>query len=367
MRIGLAIYGRLDHLTGGYLYDRFLVEALQGRGHQVSVVSLRQKPYARCLLDNFSRTPAARLSGRGWDLLLQDGLCHPSLVGLNYRLRARRRPRPAIVAIVHQVLCRQPRRRLLNWAYERVERTYLRTVDGLLLSSRFNRGQARELVGRDIPMQVVHPGGDRLGRIASGRSILERSRRKGPLELLFVGNLSPVKGLDLLLESVSRLPPTSWRLTVAGSLTADSRHARRIRDRVSAGGMAPQVRLLGAVDGESLRALYTEAQVFIMPFAHEGFGIAALEAMAFGLPVIGSADGGVREFVRHAGNGFLVAARDHEAVRRHLAVLHHDRDLLAAMGQAALQTFSARPTWARAMRRGCEFLEKLAAAEPVRA
>jgi glycosyltransferase involved in cell wall biosynthesis len=365
MRIGLVIYGRLDHLTGGYLYDRFLVEALQGRGHQVTVVSLGWKPYALCLLDNFSRTPAALLAGRGWDLLLQDGLCHPSLACINSGLRARRGP--TIVGIVHQVLCRQPRCRLLNFAYGRIERSYLRTVDGLLLSSRFNRDHAMELVDRDIPMQVVHPGGDRLGRIASGRSILERSRRAGPLELLFVGNLSPIKGLDLLLESVARLPPSMWRLTVAGSLTADSRHTRHLREWVSARGMASQVRLLGAVDGDGLRALYTTAQVFVMPFAHEGFGIAALEAMAFGLPVIGSAAGGVREFVRHAENGFLVAARDHEAVRRHLGVLHHDRDRLAAMGQAALQTFSARPAWAKSMRQGCEFLEKLADAAQNRA
>jgi glycosyltransferase involved in cell wall biosynthesis len=360
MRIGLVIYGRLDTLTGGYLYDRFLVQALRGRGHRVDVISLAFKPYALCLADNLSRGPAALLTCREWDLVLQDELCHPSLVGINRRIRAR--CRPAIVGIVHQVLCRQPRGRFLNFLYGWLERSYLRTTDGLLLTSRFTRDAVRTLIGRNRPMQVAHPGGDRLGRIACERSILERSRRAGPLELVFVGNLSPVKGLDLLLESVSRLPPFMWRLTVAGSLTADPNHARRIRDWVSTRGMGSQVRLLGAVDGEDLRARYNTGQVFVMPFAHEGFGIAALEAMAFGLPVIGSAAGGVREFVRHAENGFLVAARDPAAVRRHLEELHRNRDRLAAMGRAALTTFSAHPTWDRSMKRGCEFLEGVAAA-----
>jgi glycosyltransferase involved in cell wall biosynthesis len=358
MRVGLVIYGRLDTLTGGYLYDRFLAEALRGRGHQVDVISLAWKPYARCLLDNLSHGPAALRTGREWDLLLQDALCHPSLVFTNRRLRAR--CRTTIVGIVHQVLCRQPRRRLLNFAYGWMERSYLRTTDGLLFASRFTRDAALTLISRDGPVQVAPPGGDRLGRIARGRSILERSRRPGPLELLFVGNLAPVKGLDLLLESVSRLPHPVWRLTVAGSLTADPEHARRIRGLISSRGLGSQVRLLGAVDGEGLRDLYTAAQVFVMPFALEGFGIAALEAMAFGLPVIGSADGGVREFVRHAENGFLVAARDHAAVRRHLEDLYRDRDRLAAMGRAALDTFSAHPTWDQSMRRGCEFLEAVA-------
>jgi glycosyltransferase involved in cell wall biosynthesis len=362
MRIGLVIYGPLDTLTGGYLYDRFLVEALRDRGHQVEVISLPGKPYARCLLDNLPRRPAALPTGREWDLLLQDGLCHPSLILVNRRLRARRRT--TIVAIVHQVLCRQPRPRLLNFAFARIERSYLRTMDGLLFTSRFTRDAVQRLIGRGGPAQVAHPGGDRLGRIACERSIPERSRRPGPLELLFVGNLSPIKGLDLLLESLSGLPPPMWRLTVAGSLTADPGHASRIRGLISGLGLGSQVRLLGAVDGERLRALYTAAQLFVMPFALEGFGIAALEAMAFGLPVIGSTAGGVREFVRQAENGFLVAARDHAAVRRRIEELHRDRGRLAAMGRAALETFAAHTTWDQSMRRGCEFLEHAAKAAP---
>jgi glycosyltransferase involved in cell wall biosynthesis len=98
-----------------------------------------------------------------------------------------------------------------------------------------------------------------------------------------------------------------------------------------------------------------------MPFAHEGFGIAALEAMAFGLPVIASGAAGTGEFVRHEANGFLVAPKDHAAVRRHLELLYHNRDRLAAMGRAALRTFSAQPTWEKSMRTACEFLEELAA------
>lgn len=358
MRIGLVIYGRLDTLTGGYLYDRFLAEALGRRGHRVDVISLKQKPYARSLLDNLSRSLEARMNDRSWDLLLQDELCHPSLFRLNRRIRAGRR-RTTIVGIVHQVLCRQPRRRLLNLAYRWGECNYLRTTDGLLFASRFNRDMVRQLSSRDCPMQVALPGGDRLGRIPSAKLIIERSHKAGPLELLFVGNLSPVKGLQPLLESLARLPPHMWRLTVAGSLTTDRTHARRILGWVARRGLGSRVRFLGVVNGEDLRMIYTTAQVFVMPFAHEGFGIAALEAMAFGLPVMGSTAGGVREFVRHEENGFLVAACDHLAVRRHLELLHHDRIRLAGMGQTAWQTFSAHPSWEESMNRACEFLEEL--------
>jgi glycosyltransferase involved in cell wall biosynthesis len=313
-------------------------------------------------LDNFSETTTARLFRRRWDLLLQDGLCHPSLIRANLSIRARRQA--VIVAVVHQVLCRQPRPRLLNCAYGWMERWYFRTTDGLLLTSRFTRDAARRLSADSVPMAVAPPAGDRLGRGPSCQTILERSYRSGPLELLFVGNLTPIKGLGRLLESLSRLPPAMWRLAVAGSLTADRRHTRAIRNLISGRGIQAQVQLLDAVDGDRLRALLSSAQVFVMPFAHESFGIAALEAMAFGLPVIGSEDGGVREFVRHGHNGFLVAAGDDAVVGRHLERFHTDRARLAAMGLAARQTFSARPTWDQSMQHACEFLESVAGARP---
>lgn len=364
MRVGFVIRGRIEALTGGYLYDRCLRDALQARGHEVDVVSLPSKPYARCLLDNLTGAATARLAHRGWDLLLQDGLCHPSLIRANRRLRARRRA--AIVAVVHQVLSRQPRRLLLNYAYALMERHYVRTLDGILVTSRFTRDAVRRLAAGNARIRVVPPAGDRLGPSLPRQTVLERSRRPGPLELLFVGNLTPVKGLDQLLESLWRLPPAMWRLTVAGSLAADRRHTRGIRNLISGRGMQAQVQLLDVVGGGRLRALLRSAQLFVMPFAHESFGIAALEAMAFGLPVIGSQDGGVREFVRHAHNGFLVAAGDYAAVGRHLDMLYTDRTRLAAMGLAALETFSGCPSWRQSMQRACEFLEGVAGAPSVR-
>ena len=109
MRIGLIIYGRLDMLTGGWIYDRLLVEYLREQGHQVEVISLKQHHYLRNLADNFSHRLYRLLLDLDCRLLLQDGLIHPSLASLNYRLR-REQSRP-LITIVHQVLCRQPLKR----------------------------------------------------------------------------------------------------------------------------------------------------------------------------------------------------------------------------------------------------------------
>src|SRR5215510_9458402 len=98
MKIGLVIYGSLNTLSGGYLYDRKLVEYLRAQGDAVEIISLRWRNYAAHLTDNFSFrlplsdvTPATHLrrtqvpGGAGeqppdhqFDILIQDELNHPS-------------------------------------------------------------------------------------------------------------------------------------------------------------------------------------------------------------------------------------------------------------------------------------------------
>lgn len=359
MPIALVLYGRLDTLTGGFLYDRYLVEALQRRGHRVAVIGLPWRHYGACLLDNFSRRLCDRLCCGPWDLILQDELVHPSLFRLNRRIR--RRSSTPIVSIVHQVLCRQPRGRWSNLAYRLVERGYLQTADAFIFNSAATRDQVRQLVGKTLPHCVARPAGSRLGTLSSQGLIAEKSRQGGPLELLFVGHLSPVKGLPALLAGLARIPRDMWRLTLVGDRAADRRGVRRARVLIAGHGLEQQVVFRGRLDGDELKAVYSRSHVFAMPFAHEGFGIAALEAMGFGLPVIGSSAGGVREFVRHGENGFLVAPGDHESVRRHIEALHRDRDRLFAMGTAAFTTGCAWPSWQQTLEPACMFLEKLMA------
>ena len=87
MRVGLVVYGSLDTVSGGYLYDRELVAHLRRQGDSVEVFSLSWRSYGRHLTDNVSGSLFRRLAAAGLDVLLQDELNHPSLFWLNRRLR----------------------------------------------------------------------------------------------------------------------------------------------------------------------------------------------------------------------------------------------------------------------------------------
>ena len=343
MHIGLIIYGHLNTLTGGWLYDRLLVEHLRERGHTVEVISLKQHHYVRNLADNFSRRLYRRLLTQDCHLLLQDGLIHPSLVGLNQRIK-RRRSCP-LLTIVHQVLCRQPLKRYQQLFYQAVERRYFKSVDGFIFNSETTRANVETLVGRQRPAVVAYPGGDRLGSLASEAVVESRCRRPGPLQLIFVGNLTPNKGVLPLIAALSRLPPESWRLALIGSLTMDRVYVKKVKALIARLGLEDRIDIPGPLNGEELAGRLNASQVFVLPFSYEGFGMACLEAMAWGLPVVGSTCGALREFVGDGINGVLIPPGDQAAFAQQVQRLHADRMLLARYGQEALKTFRRRPGW----------------------
>jgi len=357
MNIGLIIYGTLETLTGGYIYDRILVDYLRQRSHQVEIISLPNRNYAGRLLENLSGRLIKETAARKFDILLQDELCHPSLYRFNRS--PQEKDHLPIIAIVHQVLCRQPRSSLLNRLYEAVEKPYLESVDAFIFNSNTTRQAVEHLIGDRRPYVVACPAGDRLGFLAAPDEIDSRAREPGPLRLIFVGNVLPNKGLLPLIRSLSKLPSESWHLTLVGSLEMDRRHFRKVEKLIAAKNVKQQVSLVGPRDGPELASLLARSHVFIMPYSHESYGMAYLEAMGFALPVIGSSSGAVKEFVVSEKNGFLINPGDLDTTLTCLKQLDRDRQLLIIMSQAALQTFHEHPRWSDTMEDAYRFLSEL--------
>ena len=354
MKVGLVIYGALDTRTGGYRYDREMAAALERRGHRVTVIRLPAVPY---LLRPALNRRAAVATADGLDLLIQDELCHPSLIRPN---RLRRCGDPPVVTVVHQVLCDEPRAAWQNRLLRVAEKRYLDGVDAFIFNSRGTRDTVWRLTPPDRPHVVAPPGGDGLAEGMPDAAIAARARRPGPLRLLFLGNLIPRKGLLPLIGALGKLPRGDWILRVAGRLDMDRRHVRKVRRMLRDRDLADCVHLLGWCKGADLAAELAEAQVFCMPYAYEGFGMATLEAQGFGLPVIGCRQGATPELVEDGENGFLVSRGDQDTLVRTVRLLQADRARLAAMGRSARRRFGRHPTWADSMGRLASFLEDLA-------
>ncbi len=353
MHIGLFLYGDLNLPTGGFLYDRMVVQGLQRRGHRVTVLRWPWRGYLTGLVEGLLGLPARHLARTRLDVLVEDELAHPSLA-----LRRSQVPFPR-VALVHLLRSPAAPSRLWRGLYRHVERAYLSGVDAAIYVSHYNRRLARHYLGVHKPWAVAYPGGDHLGPPLSPEEVLARSRRPGPLRVLFLGQLIPRKGLHVLLQALRHLPRGTWRLTVAGGALGRSPYPRQMRDLARRLGFTnTQVIWLGHVGQGQVRSLLREHHVLAVPSRMEGYALVYLEALAHGLPVIGARRSGARELIRPGENGFLVPPEAPQAVAQALEQLL-DRTRLARMSLDALATFQRHPRWADAVQVFEDFLTAL--------
>lgn len=149
----------------------------------------------------------------------------------------------------------------------------------------------------------------------------------GPLKVLWLGSVILRKGIQYLVEAARQLLATNIEFLIAGPVYL-SKHALA--------AFPPNMRLLGRVTRDQLGEIYRQAHVFVLPTVSDGFAITQLEAMAHGLPVVTTPNCG--RVVTDGVDGFVVPARDSEALASALAHLDADRALLKDLSEAALRT-----------------------------
>ena len=179
--------------------------------------------------------------------------------------------------------------------------------------------------------------------IAAAASRGERSR--DPVALLAVGAVVPRKGYDVLIEALAGLLDLPWRLTIVGDCAPRPRDGRAAQGRHRAPPARRRAsRIEDAVPAERLAALYAAADLFVLPSRYEGFGMAYAEAIAHGLPVIGTTAGAIPETVP-AQAGVLVPPDDVAALAAALRRLIESRAERARLAAGARAAAAQLPTW----------------------
>lgn len=355
MRFGLVIYGSLDTLSGGYLYDRKMVEHLRARGDTVEVIGLPPRSYLAHLADNWSSRLWERLHSARVDLLLEDELNHPSLFRMNARLK--RAGGPPMVSIVHHLRGSEQHSRPARYLYRLVERSFLRSVDGFVYNSRTTCREVEALRGEAVRGVVATPAGDRFGaglgedEILARAAQVERGERAG--RLLFAGNLIERKGLHTLLAAMGRPEAAGWELRVVGRSDLEPGYAARMQ--AMGARLGERVHFLGRLNDAALAAEMRAADALAVPSSYEGFGIVYLEGMAFGLPALAGASGGAAEVVVDGESGTLVPAGDERALASAIGRLAVP-GRLREMSMNARRRFQDFPTWEESASRVRDFL-----------
>jgi glycosyltransferase involved in cell wall biosynthesis len=197
-------------------------------------------------------------------------------------------------------------------------------------------------------LSIVEPGTDRMP--------VRPRKEAGEVLLLAVGAVTPRKGYDVLVAALATLRSLPWRLTIVGE-PRNAETFRQLLADIAAGGLGERIGLLGGISADELASLYAHADLFVLPSRFEGYGMVFAEAMAHGLPVVGTTAGAMPDTVP-AEAGVLVPPDDSEALATALRRLIDDpaeRKRLAAGARAV-----RFPSWAEQGAAFAGVLERLA-------
>ena len=342
MKIGFVIYGSLDTVSGGYLYDRKLVEYLRTQGDSVEIISLPWRNYAAHLTDNLRFKLPSNL-----DIIIQDELNHPSLIFANGG-----KHRYPIISLVHHLRCSELRAKWQNDFYRVIEKKYLQSVDGFIFNSKTTKGVVNDLVGDNKPSIIAFPPTDRFrDKLISEEEITERAKTED-LRILFLGNVIYRKGLHALLSAVksvalslSKGQKSKVKVDVVGGLDAEPKYAEDMQQFVVDNDLSSIVKFHGTLDNDPLIEKYRHAHVMIVPSSYEGFGVVYLEGMGFGLPAVGTTAGAASEIITHGTDGYLIQPDDTETLAKHIHDFATDRELLLEISLNAVKRFTQQPSW----------------------
>lgn len=331
-RCSFLVPGDLETRTGGYSYDRHIIDGLLAQRWEVEIRSLGggyPAPGAAALAQA-GRVADALPDGA---LVVVDGLAF----GVLPELAARHAQRLCWIALVHHPLSLETG---LDAAQQRAlfesERQALAGARGVIVTSPSTARALAAFGVSDSRIAVVEPGTE--------PAPLSVGSGEGGLSLLCVATATPRKGHALLIEALAGLKDRRWTLHCAGSLTMDAACASALVQAIEHQGLRERVVLHGEQDEAGLRVLYAKADAFVLPSFHEGYGMALAEALAHGLPVISTRAGAIPDTVP-AEAGMLVPPGDAIALRAALQRLMDDAAWRASLAAGARRARSRLPTW----------------------
>lgn len=332
-RLVFAYPGDLQTLTGGYGYDRRVITGLKDKGWSVELLPLGEGfPFPGEETLQAAESELAALPDGS--VVVVDGLAYGVLQEAARQLANRQK----IIALVHHPLCRENGLSTANAEkLQASEADALRHARHVIVTSPSTAQQVQDLFTiPDGDISVALPGTDLQGRIDRAPSETVR--------LLSIGTVTERKGYDLLFAALGNLDGADWHLDIVGGLDADPTYVRALKVQVEELQLAHRVTFHGAVPNCALADYFKVADIFVLASRYEGYGMAYTEALAHGLPVIGSGAGAVEETLS-CGGALYCGVEDVSALQAALARLVSDPIERKKFAQQAAVAAQSLPSW----------------------
>lgn len=324
------IPGDINTPTGGYIYDRKLIDQLRKQSLDVELISLQgsfpnpTENDQRLAVETFSNlladTPVI-IDGLAFGAMEKEVVS--SING-------------PIIALVHHPLAHEggldekTRQRLFDSEYKNLQKA----SKVLVPSSHTKKLLVNEYLVDEKIITVANPGFD----LSPIRGV--------PIEppLIFsVGSLIHRKGHDVLLKALSKITHLPWQAVIAGS-SRDQEYFEGLIELRALLGLESRVEFVGHIDQQQLAEYYSKATLFALATRHEGYGMVFDEAMSYGLPIITCDSGAVLETVGDKA-ALLVEPDSEESFAEAISKVLENQEIHQAMSKSALERTSTLNDW----------------------
>jgi glycosyltransferase involved in cell wall biosynthesis len=330
--------------TGGNVYNRKLVAALQTRGQPAQIVRV---PGAWPNPDGTARSRLTAALAK-WSISLVDGIIASAAQGA---IRAATEAGRTVVIVVHLPIgVDQP---------SQAEEQALRAASAVICTSQHCADVLERRYGLRRPV-VALPGAETAPVAVGSR----------PPRLLMIAALTPNKDQLAVVQALGMISDLAWSAALVGSASADRGYAQQVRTMIDSAGLADRIMITGPLTGAALEEQWTAADLVLLVSRTEMYGLVVTEALAHGLPAIVGAGTGAEEALAGVAPadaplpglalpvGHPVALAG--ALRRWLT----DPDLRTTWRTAGLQRRATLPGWDRTATAVLDCLAGLRSGEP---
>jgi glycosyltransferase involved in cell wall biosynthesis len=217
---------------------------------------------------------------------------------------------------------------------------------------------------KDADIVVAYPGLNVSGLKESSLRRPDRGPEREPeddiSQLLFVGYVTPRKGVDTLLKAIEILVKEKGMdhltLNIVGDNVRERDHYQDLKDYSDKAGLGDKVTFRGRVEEKELKDLYSISKIFVFPSLWEGFGMVLAEAASFGLPIVTTDAGAIPYLIKDGINGLLIPPGDEKKLALAIEKLAKSAEMRAKFSEAN-RKLAAQFDWDKSFSKVADLVE----------
>lgn len=236
-----------------------------------------------------------------------------------------------IVSFVNAIYYYSRGSKLLNIIDKLLMFFFLSSTSLIVANSKSTKEELIKLGINGNRIKVIYPRLDLPGEYPD--EIHYNSKEK--LDVIFVGYCDPCKEVDVLIQAIGLCKDFPIFLHIIGNNQTHKEYVSRLKYLIRQQDIEKKVKFYGRLGGKDLDQIYKMADILVSPGRGEGFGRVLVEAMYFGLPVIGANGGASKELIENGVNGFLFEPGNPEDLKDKIITLFQNGKMKIAMGAEA--------------------------------